>query len=69
MNNNTLALQEARVRETYFVRYGVDAIQDFALLLQVVNTLYGDNANIILNWVEETVTVSYDNNTLTYRWI
>ena len=60
---------QARERETYFVRYGVDAIEDFALLLEVVETLYGVNANIILDWKAELVTVSYDNKTLTYRWL
>jgi hypothetical protein len=60
---------QARERETYFVRYGVEATEDFALLLEVVETLYGDNANIILDWKAELVTVSYDNNTVTYRWL
>jgi hypothetical protein len=61
----------ANEREMFFRLYGVDAIEDFRLLQEVVEALYAD-ANIILNYNESQVQVVSENirnGMVTYTWI
>jgi hypothetical protein len=61
----------ANERELFFRQYGVEAIENFALLREVVQALYED-ANIILDYNEGLVKVvseNIKNGMITYRWI
>lgn len=64
--------EEAMEREARFRLYGVDAIGDFHQLLQVVQALYSEDANIILDWKNDTVKVIHESvkgDWATYKWI
>ena len=68
----TLTQVEAMEREARMRLYGVDPIEDFTTLLQVVQTLYTENANIVLDWKNSVVKITheaYDGDWATYRWI
>jgi predicted Mrr-cat superfamily restriction endonuclease len=63
---------EAMEREARFRLYGIDPIGDFHQLLQVVQALYSEDANIIIDWKAETVKVIHESikgDWATYRWI
>lgn len=58
--------------ESLWLQGGVDAIEDFDTLRQVVEALYTDEANITLDWKSAKVEVTHKeikNYRVVYNWI